>query len=220
MSIFNIKLKTKSGNDVKKKETFTVFFRLQYKTNVFTKKKTAEYAYRIMYSGGAIDTKTVLELKDADKVMSIEDLTVKVLLNFCHILTKVSVKKNINPDFILFMSPDFDGKKNKAWQFLRDVFYKPEKVKKVEQEPGYGFLDDLKDDYRQPYESVWNEYQCKGHHIVKAELDMLKEFVDSNPATTFMNIDPSKNPKYAKSLAICSMLQDRLDRKFQEEIEY
>lgn len=210
MSIFSIKVKTKSGNDIKKKETFTVWFRLAYRLNALTRKRTVEYTFRVAYSGGAIDPKAVLELKAGTNVNSIEDLTLKVLLNLCHLLASLSKTKDINPDFILFMSPDLEGKKNKAWMFLKDVFGR-DKVK----DDG-GFLDELMDMY-----DHWDVNQCNRLGIRKEELDMLKDFVDRNPNTVFMNIDPNKDPKkYAKSIAICSDLQDRMDRKFQQDIDY
>lgn len=212
MSLFSIKLKTKSGNDVKKKETFTVWFRVTYKVNALTKKKTAEYTYRIMYSGGILDPKVVFELKNSDSIQSIEDVTLKVLLNFCCILGKLSKDKNINPDFILFMSPDLEGKRNKAWMFLKDIFGK---AKESEGQDLKEIFRDIKN-----YDT-WDKNQCNRLGIKKDELDLLRDFIDKNPSTVFMNIDPNRNPKkYGKSIIVCNMLQERLDRKFEEDLEF
>jgi hypothetical protein len=216
MSIFNIKLKTKSGNDVKKKETFTVFFKLNYKKGL---KTTAEYTYRIMSSSGNSDPRRVLELKDPHKVKSIEDLTLKVMLNFCHIIGGMTQKNDINPDFILFMSPDLGGK-NRSWQFLSETF-KGVKIH-VPEDP----LDDPLDPETKTqsllltedrdFDNKWDEINCQRYGIKKEELDLLRSFVKLNPGCHFMSIDPERDPKkYAKSIHICSMLQDRLDRKLE-----
>jgi len=128
MSLFSIKLKTKNGNDVKKKESITVFFRLKYKAGL---KVTAEYTYRIIHSRGIDDPRKVLQLQAAKDVTCIEDLTLKVMLNLCHILGKITKVHNITPDFVMFMSTDLGGKDkkgkefNKAWHFLRDALAKP-----------------------------------------------------------------------------------------------
>lgn len=185
MSIFNLKLKTKNGNDVKKKETFTVLFALNYKRGL---KTTAEYTYRIMSSRGIIDTGKVMGLKDADKVKSREDLTLKVILNFCHLIGKMSQKYNIDPDFVLFMSPDFGGTNN-AWKFLKDVF-----------------------DTKTIHTSGWDEAQCHKLGINKIDLDYLKAFVAMNPDCHFMTIDPERNNgKYARSIHVCGELKQRFE---------
>lgn len=186
MSIFNIKLKTKSGNDVKKKETFTVFFRLNFKRGVVGK-SIAEYTYRIMSSKGVTDTRRVMELKNPKDVKSLEDLTLKVILNFCHMIGGITKAHDINPDFILFMSPDLNGKINKSWQFLKDTF----ENKAVN----------------------WDEGLCSRFKINKDELELLQAFVEINPGCSFRSLDPGMNPiKYEKSIHICNMLQDRIDR--------
>lgn len=210
MSIFNIKLKTKNGNDIKKKETFTVFFRINYKVSALSKKKSAQYTYRIMTSKGVIDPKCVLDLKNSDNVESIEDLTVKVMLNFCHIIGNFSKSQDINPDFIMFMSPDLCSKKNRAWMFLKDAF---PKAKKLETEVG---LDLLLDEETTTYDDTWTEAMCAKFKVKKDELDLLRSFVELNPKTHFMSLDPNFNPKkYVKSIHVCNMLQDRIDGKLQ-----
>lgn len=193
MSLFNIKLKTKNGNDIKKKETFTVFFRLKYKKNTLTKRVSALYTYRIMYSKGTIDPKRVLELKDSNLVTNIEDLTLKVMLNFCHIIGKITQTENIDSDFVLFMSPDFDSKLNRSWMYLKDVFDKNSK-----------------------YDDNWTDKDCKRFELKKAELDLLKDFANLNPNTKFMNIDPNRDTiKYKKSIGVCTALKERIDNYLQ-----
>lgn len=205
MSIFNIKLKTKNGNDIKKKETFTVFFSVDYKKNAYTKKVTAEYTYRIIYSGGIDDPKRVLELRNSQSVESLEDLTLKVILNFCHIIGQISQRENIDPDFVLFMSLDFNGKKNKSWTFLKDVFNRPKKDEKVT-----NFLDRFND-----LVENWTNKDCEKLKIKLKDLEILRKFVEINPNTVFMTIDPMRDKqKYSKSIAICYALQDRIDRAF------
>lgn len=214
MSVFSIKLKTKAGNDVKKKETLTVFFRVKYKKGL---KTTAEYTYRIIHSNGIIDPQNVLSLKSTKDVNSMEDLTLKVMLNLCHIIGKITEKHNIDPDFVLFMSPDLEAKKNKSWMYLSSVFKRPDvkdnkgKIKKkASNEKVYNnWLADIDKNYAEE----WSEEGCKKFKIKKDELDMLKYFAEGNPNTVFMTIDPNRDPvKYAKSLHICGMLQDRIDR--------
>jgi hypothetical protein len=223
MSIFNIKLKTKSGNDIKKKETFTVFFRLNYKKGL---KTTAEYTYRIMSSKKVVDPRRVLELKNPKEVTSIEDLTLKVMLNFCHVIGQITQEFDINPDFILFMSPDFEGKKNKAWQFLKDAFtgIKIQVPKDPNADPfalGTEYVSEILTDDRD-FDNRWDESMCSKYGIKKVELDLLRTFAKLNSSCHFMTIDPGRDPiKYAKSIHLCNMLKDRLDRKidiFDEQI--
>lgn len=206
MSIFNIKLKTKAGNDIKKKQNFTVFFRFNYKKGL---KTTAEYTYRILYSDGVDDPQTVLAVKDTSTLLSREDFILKLILNFCHIVAKISQQKNIDPDFILFISPEFG--QGKAWSFLRDSLRK----KKVQSEMS---PDELLASYPYvSYEEMWNEDRCKKTGINKFDLDKLKEFVDLNSNTSFNFIDPNRDAdKYRKSLYICQSLQERLERKHED----
>jgi hypothetical protein len=214
MSLFSIKLKTKNGNDVKKKETFTVWFRLKYAQGI---KTTAEYTYRILHSNGVDDPQRVLELKAAKDVKSIEDLTLKVLLNMCHIIGQIANKHNVDPDFILFFSPDF-GEKNGAWKFLQDAFRRP----KAEKDKFGNFTNVIMKDnnwlesFTRDYDTTWTKQYCKKYKIKKDELDMLKAFGDMNSNTMIMSIDPNRDKtKYAKSIHICKMLQDRIDRNLQ-----
>ena len=206
MSIFNIKLKTRNGNDVKKRETITIFFRLNFKKGL---KTTAEYTYRIIYSKGVKDPQVVLALKNSQEVESLEDLTLKVMLNLCHIIGIITKVENISPDFINFISPDFGGK-NKSWRYLIDAF----KKKKPPQEDG--LLEALITSLDVGYEENWSEDKCNKMKIKKEELDLLKAFTDLNPNTVFMTIDPMRDSeKYAKSISICNQLKDRIDRNLQ-----
>lgn len=185
MSIFNIKLKTKNGNDLKKKETFTVFFRLRYIRGLT---KTAIYTYKIMYSKGVHDVHKVLELKDSQSVQSIEELTLRVLLNFCHIIANITKVEQIDPDFIMFISPELDGKTNKSWYYTSEIFNRQDYRKGKYSQRLYGYL--LKSD----------------------ELDLLERFVELNPNTKFMAFDPNLDKvKYAKSIVICSQLKARIE---------
>lgn len=225
MSVFSIKLKTKAGNDLKKKETFTCLFRLRYKKNAITKKVTAEYTYRIMFSGGAADPKSVLEIRDSHLVDSIEDLTLKVVLNLCHVVTKLSADYKLTPDFVLFMSPDLESRTNKAWAFLKDALHHDKPKKKKSEEitlDDYKFkfinhLENKKDKWDYDFKS-WTDSKCKEVGIKKSELQMLKDFVDLNPNTNFMSFDPNRNKqRYAKSLVICDHLQERIDRQITQK---
>lgn len=216
MSFFSIKVKTKSGNDIKKKETMTAYFRISYKNNALTRKKTAEYTYRIMHSGGIEDPRRVLEIKDVATVLSTEDLTLRVMLNMFYILTKITEKHNINPDFIMLVSPDLDGKKNKSWIYLKSIF------KRVYDRPAET-VDEFTGirELQAPYELEWDEKQCEKLGIRREDLDKLKAFVDLNPNTVFMNVDPNIDKvKYSKSLGVCQALQDRMDRKFEQDADY
>ena len=49
------------------------------------------------------------------------------------------------------------------------------------------------------------------------EIQLLKEFVNLNKNTKFMNIDPNRDPqKYAKSIVICTELLQRLNRQHED----
>lgn len=218
MSLFSIKLKTKAGNDIKKKETFTCIFRLKYKRNGLTKKITAEYTYRVMFSGGAADPKAVLEIKNSHLVESLEDLTLKVVLNLCHVVGKLSTDLNVTPDFVLFLSPDLEAKKNKAWLYLKDALHKPVKKKETGTSATESFKFILMDTSKKNEWSYdfdqWTDDECNKLKIKKSELMMLRNFVELNPDTTFMSFDPNRDKqRYAKSLVICDHLQERIDRQ-------
>ncbi len=194
MSMFSIKLKTKNGNLLKQKETFTVFFKMKFKHNALTKQSHAEYTYRIMHRTGVQDTGTVYKMKD--QVQSIEHMTIRVLLNCVHILGKLTKSSGINPDFVLFISPDLDGKINKSWQFLNDCL--DHNVKKA------------------TFRNKWTKNTCTDFKIVREELMLLRDFADLNPNTKFMNIDPNYDKvKYQKSITVCDALNDRLNRQLQ-----
>ena len=196
MSVFNIKLKTKAGNDIKKKEIMTCIFRLNFKRNTITKKITAEYTYRIIFSRGIIDSLHVLEIKNSQIVTSIEDLTLKVMLNLCHIIGKASKDKNLTPDIVLFMSPDLRSEFNESWRFLNNVLEKPNKNEKFK------------------IYHPWDTDHCEKYRIKKEELDLLRSFVELNSSTMFMSFDPNRDIiKYAKTLKICEQLQERIDRQ-------
>ncbi len=208
MSIFNLKLKTKNGNDIKKKETFTVFLTVNYKKSSLTNKaKIAEYTYRIMYSKGTEDIKRVLQLKDYENIKSVEDLTVKVVLNMFHLIGKITKKLDVDPDFILFISPIFGDKKNRSWTFLKDAFNVPPQG------------STHKTSYvctREEYEEKWGMGVCNKLGVNKDEVDLIRDFSELNSLTNIMTIDPNKDAKkYAKSINICNALQDRLDRNLQ-----
>lgn len=192
MSLFNIKIKTKNGNDIGKKVTFIVWFSLFYKKNVLTKNHSAYYTYFIRYGNKQNDPKKVLELKDFKNVTSLEDLTLKVILNFCHIINQIVKAENLNPDFILFMSPDLDGKKNKAWMFLKDAFDKN--------------IDELK------FNKEWNKKECDRFKASKPAMELLKVYQENNKNTKIMTIDPNRNPiKYKASISICHGLKEKID---------
>ncbi len=185
MSVFNIKLKTKNGNDSKKKETFTVFFKLKFGRGL---RNTAAYTYRIMYSRGVHDTYKVLELKNPHLIQSVEELTLKVILNFCHIISSISKAENIDPDFIMFISPDLNWKQNRAWYFLSDVFK------------------------RTDFRLNKHFYKLNNYGLKIDDIEILERFVELNPNTKFMALDPGQDPaKYAKSIVICSQLKGRIE---------
>lgn len=197
--MFSIKLKTKNGNAVSKKQVITVFFRLHYKKGLRT---TAEYTYRIIYGSNKVhDPGRVFSLKDQKSIKSLEDFTLKVMLNFCHIIANITQAENIDPDFIMFISPDMESK-NKSWMFLNDIFRKAK-----ENEDGVKVVP-------ANFEDLWDKLRCDKLGINMGELDLLREFVEVNTNTKFMNVDPNRDPKkYAKSIQICAHLQDRIDRK-------
>jgi len=210
--LFNIKLKTKNGNDVKKKHSLTIFLKMHYKRGL---KREAVYTYRIMYGNGIKDPQKLLSIKDTVLVNSIEDLTLKVLLNLCHIIANISTVEKFDPDFVMFISPDFNGKINSAWKYLIDVFKRPQLDKLDVDHDQEHWMKIFDQDYREN----WTEEKCKRLGIKKEELDMLKDFSDRNPNVKFMTIDPYRDKeKYAKSITICSLLESRIFKQDGKEI--
>lgn len=193
--MFSIKLKTRNGNLVKQKQTLTVFFKLKFKQSALTKQVIAEYTYRILYkNGGVKDTGVVYKMKT--EVKSIEHMTLRVMLNCIHVIGKMTKSLDLNPDFILFISTDYDSKKNKAWKFLNHCFDH--------------------DKRSEDFKANWDNELCNNFKIERNELLLLRDFVDLNPNVKFMNIDPNYDKsKYHKSIAICNALNDRLDRQLQ-----
>ncbi len=191
MSLFNIKVKTKNGNDIKHKEMFTVFFRLKYRKNSLNKNIVCEYTYRIIYSGGVKDHKAVLSLKNSENVKSLEDFTIKVFLNLFHLIGKISQKENINPDYIMFISPELNNKQNSQWRFTHGIFSKEQNK--------WDFINRAQDRLRK-------------YNISENDIDLLNKFVEINPNTKFIICDPHIDPvKYAKSIVICDQLKERFD---------
>lgn len=209
--MFHIKLKTKNGNDVKKKHSITVFLKLHYKRGLT---KEAVFTYRIMHGDKVIDPQKLLSIKDKSSVKGLEDLTLKVMLNLCHIIASISIKDNFDPDFVMFISPDFNSRFNRSWKYLIDIFKRPQ-LDKIDADHDTSYWMKIFDE---DYKSTWTEDSCKKLGIKKEELDMLKGFADSNPNTKFMTIDPNRDKvKYAKSLAICSMLEERIFKKEEDK---
>ena len=209
--MFHIKLKTKNGNDIKKKHSITVFLKLHYRRSLKTE---AVFTYRIMYGDKVIDPQKLMSIKDMSSVKSLEDLTLKVLLNLCHIIASISIKENFDPDFVMFICPDFSAQTNKSWKYLIDVFKRPQ-LDKIDADHD---IDHWMKIFDKDYRDTWTEDMCKKLNIKKDELDMLKTFADSNPNTKFMTIDPNRDKvKYAKSLAICSMLEERIFKKEEDK---
>jgi hypothetical protein len=209
MSVFSIKLKTRNGNDVKKKETITVFFRIKYKKGFKTK---AEYTYRIMSSKGVHDPQKVMELKNSGTIKSYEDMMLKVIINLCYLVDKIAKEQAVDPDFVLFMTPDLQVPKNRSFMYLKDIFFRPESNtpgKALTREQTEVALDVI-------YKENWDEAQAKKLGIKIQELDILHDYSVKHCLTKFMFIDPGRDPvKYAKSIHICNMLQDRIDRNLQ-----
>lgn len=182
--MFNIKLKTKNGNDINEKVIFNVYFKLKYIRGL---KTTAVYTYRIYYgnreNSKIRDSGSVFEIKDNVNVISREDLTIKVILNLIHIIVGISKKENLDPDVISFISTDFDSF-NLSWNAFNPIFRRKEIA-----------IENMKFS-RMTIETV----------------ETLKAFVDLNPNTSFYYTDPNKDPvRYAKSLIICSQLNGRIE---------
>jgi hypothetical protein len=212
--MFKINIKTKAGNDIKNKETFSVYFRLHYSKNVFTKRIKAYYTYSIMWSKGKIDPNKVMELKNSNNVHSLEDLTLKVIPNLCHVVANITKRYDLTPDYITFISPDLLGKKNKSFLFLKDIFGR----KFQGQIPSSSFVDVLQSEGA--FDSTWSDFQCSRIGIKKDELILLKEFVDANFSTNFRHLDPNLDViKYKKSIDICNSLLVRMSGYIEENRE-
>ena len=202
MSVFKIKLKTRNGNDIKKKETITVFFRMNYKHGL---KVNAQYTYRIMCSSGMVDNMKVLEIKNKAKIGTIENMTLMVIVNLLHIVTNLCSKQNIDPDFIMFISPELESK-NKSWTYLKDVFFRPNTAQTTEEV--IKMIDGLYDE--------WNPKTCGKLKIDKNNLDILYNSSKAMVKTKFMFVDPNRDVgKYGKSLHICNMLKERIENSLQ-----
>lgn len=184
MGIFNIKLKTKNGNDIKHKVVFNVYFQLRYVRGL---KTTAVYTYRVYYSkegqSKIKDTGGVFEIKDNTNVISREDLTIKVMLNLIHIMVNIAKEEDLDPDVITFVSTDFDNL-NLVWRVLSPIFKRKEIVLE----------------------------HVKQSRMIEETVDTLKTFVDINPNTNFNYIDPRKDKtRFAKSIAVCLNLNKRIE---------
>lgn len=191
MSMFNIKLKTKNGNDIKHKEIITAYFRTNFSKNVLTKSNFAEFTYRVLYKDVVIDPQVVLEMKNPEKIQGREDLILKTMLNCAYVMTKISDEYNIHPDFLMFISTDFDSAFSGAFPICMNVFEKDRKTGR--------FLNTLKN-----YNSNMEE-----------NTKLLRALSEANPNTKFMVVNPAKEPrKYAGSIKICDWLDERMNRTF------
>lgn len=208
MSVFSIKLKTRNGNDVKKKETITVFFKTKYRAGI--RPTPSQFTFRIMSSQGVYDTLKVYDLKD--RTFSYEDMMLKVIINLCHMVEKLSKDGNYDPDFILFMTPDLQTPKNKAFMFIKDIFFRPESktsIQTLTKEQIELTLDTI-------FSENWDAIRCSLYKLKYDELEMLQQFSKKHCLSKVMFIDPSRNPvKYAKSIHIIKMLEDRLSGQLQ-----
>lgn len=190
MSIFNIKLKTKNGNDVKKKQMFTVYIKTTFKKHALTGRFRGFYTYRIMHNNGIEDPVCALELKNSENINNSDDFIMRVLLNMCHILVKLTDKYKIDPDFILFITPDL-------------------------QRAGFGAIRNILDANNEKEYERKNYSQLREEHV-----EILEKFVKNNPNTSFRLIDPEKNKeKYAKSIKVCGYLKSTLESKLTGQLQ-
>lgn len=189
MGIFNIKLKTRNGNDIKEKVVFNVYFQLKYVKGL---KTTAIYTYRIYYSNKGEsrvkDEEAVFEIRDSDGVISKEDLTIKVMLNLIHIISNITKEENLDPDGICFFSTEFTTN-NLVWRVLNNVF-KKDRSKKIH--------------IAAP--------EVAQSRMIPDTVDILLNFVILNPNVSFYHIDPNRDSvRYAKSIIVCSQLKGRIE---------
>lgn len=202
MLSFNIKLKTKNGNEVKKKQSFTVFFKLNYKVNPFSNKTIAEYTYRIMHGDKVYDSRAVMAIKDSKSVSSFEDLTLKVILNMIYLISKVCEEEDITPDLIMFITPDFKGSINRIVVHINKIFNSSKDFNNEDLTRNENFI-----------KGFTESKHIKKIGVKGSDLEMLIEFVKKNPFTKFIAYNPNVDPiRYKKSLYICQQLQDRISR--------
>src|SRR5690349_11270281 len=190
--MLNIKLKTKSGNDVKEKQTITVYFSLNWKNGLT---KTTDYTYKIIYGKNKVlDTGKVNSLKFNKDIYKIESFTLRVILNMCFILKGFIQEYNLNPDYVLFISNELDIKKNHSWMYLGTIFARRDNTEIIKGKNIFE-IDTVKVGYE-----AWDNNYCQKFNINKFELDCLKKFVDNRPTVKFKMIDPKRDKgKYAKS---------------------
>lgn len=214
MSVFSIKLKTKAGNDVNNKQSFTAFFKLKYEKEAIN---VAEFTYRIMAGEEVIDPNKVIKLKNSNSIQSIEEATLRVIINLTHIIMKICEERNVSPDGIMFISTNLKARntkkrgvggkvaRNRSWVFLRDT------LRLIPLKDGKEGTAAFPKPFVSADYSEWTEERCTNYKISKDNLDILRKYVENNPNTRFVAFDPNVSPeKYAKSIHICDTLENRL----------
>lgn len=104
MSLFKINIKTKNGNDIKNKQVFNIIFKTKFIKNVLTGETKGLYNYTIIY--GHHKVLNINKIFTMVESKSHLDLIMKVIMNMFHIISHLSEKDNINPDFIIINSTD------------------------------------------------------------------------------------------------------------------
>lgn len=195
MSVFKIKIKTKNGNDIKNKQTFTVFFVYKITTSLLTGKTEARYTYKIFYNKGVYDKKTVFTLTNETKEFSKNLVLVKIVINMLHLINSIAKKENILPDTILFISPLL--KANNTLTMI-DSFIT------VGKDTVFNSTHEVKEFYKG---------HTKKHGINDDCLDLLIQKSKNLSQTYVKWINPSEDKeKYAKSIGICNQLTERFNR--------
>lgn len=198
MSILKLKLKTKAGNNVDKKETFTCVFASNKKESLINGVPPSLFSFKIVYNGGLYDTGEVYQLKDHNH--SGLEASLKIMLNCLHVISRISEKENITPDRVMLISADFNLGLDQSQYAAQLALSGDAACLKTLDTHGFAAPD---------------------------EIEFLKEFKKINPNTQFLVISCApkvgKNgsiiQSYERSMSIYNALRKRIVDKVQEVSE-
>jgi len=184
--MFKIKIKTKSGNDLKNKQSFNVLFSITVKENALTKLMKTYYTFAICYSKKTYSLEKVYELKEESKDSF--EILLKILINLITTVDKICKDENIVPDIIYLTSLDY--KTINRFIIIANL----------------SLLGSILSKY---------EVQLSSNHKNYELLELLKKLVDNYPTTHFVKFPiyetGNPNKKNQKSVNICNKLKIRLN---------
>jgi|ERR1044072_420743 hypothetical protein len=186
--MFKIRLKTLTGNEVGKKQTFTGFFKIKFGAGT----KDSHLACTFITPEGITrDTVRIYYIKSARSKC---DLVIKSVVNILFLMDKIIEKYKIKPDFITLISPELSAEYSRSWILFKETIG-------LSQGTESKSLEELID-------------ICNKCYVDIEAVNKLKYYRDKYPLTKFLTIDPNRDKeKYKKSLQIYSKLEEQLERQ-------